>query len=164
MTIWRFDAIGTLWEIETSHELGADDRERVGAEIERFDREWSRFREDSSVTRVGRDGGSISSPDAGAMLDAYRDLSRASSGAVNPLVAGSLDALGYDASYSLVASSPIAAPADWTDRVRWTAGRPRHPRRLFSTSGHSAKGVWSISWPGCSPTCPVTSWSMPEVI
>ena len=110
MTIWRFDAIGTLWEIETSHELGADDRERVGAEIERFDREWSRFREDSSVTRVGREGGSISSPDAGAMLDAYRDLSRASSGAVNPLVAESLDALGYDASYSLVASSPIAAP------------------------------------------------------
>ncbi|KQR47528.1 hypothetical protein ASF87_00660 [Microbacterium sp. Leaf161] len=121
MTVWRFDAIGTLWEIETSHELGADDRERVGAEIERFDQEWSRFREDSSVTRVGRDGGSISSPDAGAMLDAYRDLSRASSGAVNPLVAESLDALGYDASYSLVASSPIAAPADWTDRVRWTA-------------------------------------------
>lgn len=122
MTIWRFDAIGTLWEIETSHELSADGRERVGVEIERFDREWSRFREDSSVTRVGRDGGSISSPDAGVMLDAYRDLSRATSGAVNPLVAESLDALGYDASYSLVTGSPIAAPEDWTDRVRWTAG------------------------------------------
>ena len=153
MTIWRFDAIGTLWEIETSHELGADDRERVGAEIERFDREWSRFREDSSVTRVGREGGSISSPDAGAMLDAYRDLSRASSGAVNPLVAESLDALGYDASYSLVASSPMPPRQTGPIGCAGRRGRPRHPRRLFSTSGHSAKGVWSISWPGCSPTC-----------
>jgi thiamine biosynthesis lipoprotein len=140
MTIWRFDAIGTLWEIETSHELGADARERVGAEIERFDREWSRFREDSSVTRVGRDGGSISSPDAGAMLDAYRDLSRASSGAVNPLVAESLDALGYDASYSLVASSPIAAPADWTDRVRWTAGEATASAPALLDVGALGKG------------------------
>ena len=140
MTIWRFDAIGTLWEIETSHELGADDRERVGAEIERFDREWSRFREDSSVTRVGREGGSISSPDAGAMLDAYRDLSRASSGAVNPLVAESLDALGYDASYSLVASSPIAAPADWTDRVRWTAGEATASAPALLDVGALGKG------------------------
>lgn len=140
MTIWRFDAIGTLWEIETSHGLGADDRERVGAEIERFDREWSRFREDSSVTRVGRDGGSISSPDAGAMLDAYRDLSRASSGAVNPLVAESLDALGYDASYSLVASPPIAAPADWTDRVRWTAGEATASAPALLDVGALGKG------------------------
>jgi thiamine biosynthesis lipoprotein len=140
MTIWRFDAIGTLWEIETSHELGADDRERVGAEIERFDREWSRFRDDSSVTRVGRDGGSISSPDAGAMLDAYRDLSRASSGAVNPLVAESLDALGYDASYSLAASSPIAAPADWTDRVRWTAGEATASAPALLDVGALGKG------------------------
>lgn len=140
MTIWRFDAIGTLWEIETSHGLGADDRERVGAEIERFDREWSRFREDSSVTRVGRDGGSISSPDAGAMLDAYHDLSRASSGAVNPLVAESLNALGYDGSYSLVASSPIAAPADWTDRVRWTAGEATASAPALLDVGALGKG------------------------
>ena len=122
MAIWRFDAIGTTWEIETSNELGADERQLVSAEIDRFDRGWSRFRSDSAVTRVGRDGGSISSRDAGAMLDAYRELSQATAGAVNPLVADSLSALGYDASYSLVASDPIAAPRDWSDRLRWTAG------------------------------------------
>lgn len=122
MAIWRFDAIGTAWEIETSHELDEHDRERVGAEIERFDREWSRFRDDSSVTRVGRDGGSISSPDAGTMLDAFRELSRATHGAVNPLVADSLSALGYDSSYSLVAHDPVAAPGDWTSLLDWTPG------------------------------------------
>ncbi len=121
MAIWRFDAIGTVWEIETSHELGADDRARVAAEIERFDREWSRFRSDSAVTRVGRDGGSISSSDAGAMLDAYRRTSQATRGAVNPLVADSLSALGYDSTYSLVVRDPVAAPGDWTSQLTWTA-------------------------------------------
>lgn len=140
MAIWRFDAIGTVWEIETSHELGADDRERVGAEIERFDREWSRFRGDSAVTRVGRDGGSISSPDAGAMLDAYRKLSQATGGAVNPLVADSLAALGYDSSYSLVAHDPIAAPEDWTAQVQWTAGEAAASAPALLDVGALGKG------------------------
>lgn len=122
MAIWRFDAIGTTWEIETAHDLGADRREIVDAEIDRFDREWSRFRADSAVTRVGREGGSIVSPDTGTMLDAYRELSEATGGAVNPLVAESLAALGYDASYSLVPGDPVVAPRDWTDRLRWSAG------------------------------------------
>lgn len=140
MAIWRFDAIGTTWEIETSKDLGADERRLVGAEIDRFDREWSRFRSDSAVTRVGRDGGSISSPDAGAMLDAYLDLSQATTGAVNPLVADSLAALGYDASYSLVASDPIAAPRDWTDRVRWTEGEATASSPAFLDVGALGKG------------------------
>ena len=140
MAIWRFDAIGTTWEIETSNELGADERRLVGAEIDRFDREWSRFRGDSAVTRVGRDGGSISSPDAGAMLDAYLDLSQATTGAVNPLVADSLAALGYDASYSLVASDPIAAPRDWTDRVRWTEGEATASAPALLDVGALGKG------------------------
>lgn len=120
MAIWRFDAIGTRWEIETTDDLARDAKGRVAAEIERFDAEWSRFRADSAVTRVGREGGGIASADAGAMLDAYRELAHATAGAVNPLVADSLAALGYDASYSLVASDPIAAPREWSQRLRWT--------------------------------------------
>lgn len=120
MAIWRFDAIGTRWEIETTDDLESDAKARVAAEIERFDAEWSRFRTDSAVTRVGREGGEIASADAGAMLDAYRELAHATAGAVNPLVADSLAALGYDASYSLVASDPIAAPREWSQRLRWT--------------------------------------------
>ncbi|WP_223628389.1 FAD:protein FMN transferase [Microbacterium sp. EST19A] len=120
MASWRFDAIGTRWEIETSAELSVGDRAAVAAEIERFDREWSRFRADSDVTRLGREGGTLASPDAGVMLDAYRDLSAATDGAVNPLVADSLAALGYDAEYSLVAGEPLAAPAVWDERVSWT--------------------------------------------
>ncbi|WP_312169442.1 FAD:protein FMN transferase [Microbacterium sp.] len=122
MATWRFDAIGTRWEIETQDELGLSERALVDAEIDRFDREWSRFRDDSAVTAVSRTGGTILSSDAGAMLDAYRDLSHATAGAVNPLVGDSLGALGYDADYTLVAGAPLAAPSEWTDRIRWTAG------------------------------------------
>ncbi|WEK60352.1 MAG: FAD:protein FMN transferase [Candidatus Microbacterium colombiense] len=119
MAIWQFDAIGTRWEIESDAELTADTRRTVTAEIERFDREWSRFRSDSDVTRLGREGGTIASADVGVMLDAYRALSRATSGAVNPLVAASLDALGYDAAYSLVPGTPVAA-GEWERRVTWS--------------------------------------------
>ncbi|WP_338566455.1 FAD:protein FMN transferase, partial [Microbacterium paraoxydans] len=111
---WRFEAIGTGWEIETGAALTDDVRAAVTAEIERFDRLWSRFRDDSDVVRLGRSGGCLSSPDAGPMLDAYRDLDAATAGAVNPLVADSLVALGYDATYSLQAGDPRPAPASWT--------------------------------------------------
>lgn len=121
METWRFEAIGTRWEIETAVELSPKERATVRDIIDRFDREWSRFRDDSEVSRLSREGGTLSAADAGAMLDAYRELSLATGGAVNPLVGDSLSALGYDAGYSLVASEPLAAPASWTDRLRWTA-------------------------------------------
>ena len=140
MAIWRFDAIGTSWEIETAQDLSVAERDAVGVEIERFDREWSRFREDSAVTRVSREGGSIVSSDSGAMLDAYRELTAATDGAVNPLVGDSLAALGYDASYSLVAGAPVVAPADWTDRLRWNAGEATASAPALVDVGALGKG------------------------
>lgn len=123
MATWRFDAIGTVWEIESTHEIDVARRGAVAAVIERFDREWSRFRADSEVTRLGRAGGDLASTDAAAMLDAYRAASEATHGAVNPLVADSLVALGYDPEYSLRAGEPVPAPARWTDVVHWTDDR-----------------------------------------
>ncbi|MFJ3474770.1 FAD:protein FMN transferase [Microbacterium maritypicum] len=120
MASWRFEAIGTQWEIETTEPLPESARAAVMAEIDRFDREWSRFRADSEVVRLGREGGGFASTDARRMLDAYRGLSAATGGAVNPLVADSLDALGYDADYSLVPGEPVRAPADWEQDVSWT--------------------------------------------
>ena len=120
MATWQFDAIGTRWEIETTSELSDDLRAAVASEIDRFDREWSRFRSDSDVTRLGVEGGTLSSPDAAPMLEAYRQLSAATQGAVNPLVGSSLNALGYDAEYSLVAGEPVAAPTAWEQRISWS--------------------------------------------
>ncbi|EQM82259.1 FAD:protein FMN transferase [Microbacterium maritypicum] len=120
MASWRFEAIGTQWEIETTEPLPESARAAVTAEIDRFDREWSRFRADSEVVRLGREGGGFASADARPMLDAYRGLSAATGGAVNPLVADSLAALGYDADYSLVPGDPVRAPGAWEQDVSWT--------------------------------------------
>lgn len=120
MSTWRFDAIGTRWEIESEAPLDAESRSRTEAVIAAFDSTWSRFRPDSLVSRLAEAGGAAAVPaDAAAMLDAYRELSAATAGAVNPLVGESLNALGYDASYSLRAGQPVSAPDDWTSVLSW---------------------------------------------
>ncbi|GAA4188419.1 FAD:protein FMN transferase [Microbacterium oryzae] len=122
--VWRFDAIGTMWDIETPGPLGDRARGLVAREVETFDAAWSRFRPDSLVTALAREGGDAPAPeDAAPMLDLYLELSRETGGAVNPLVGASLERLGYDAAYRLAAEAPISAPADWRARLRWTGGR-----------------------------------------
>ncbi|MFE5407923.1 FAD:protein FMN transferase [Microbacterium sp. NPDC056569] len=121
---WRFDAIGTSWEIVTERELPAPVRDEVTARIDAFDRAWSRFRPDSVVSALAHGGGSMPAPpDAAAMLEALAAVSDATGGAVNPLVGASLDALGYDAGYSLRDRGPVAAPGDWRERLSWQNGR-----------------------------------------
>lgn len=120
---WRFEAIGTTWEIVTTSPLAADHRAAVRDLVERFDAEWSRFRGDSVVSRLGVEGGVVPAlADAPVMLDAFVELSAATDGAVNPLVGASLERLGYDAGYSLAGGDPVAAPPDWTSRLTWGGG------------------------------------------
>jgi len=121
MHSWRFDAIGTRWEIETVDPLSGSVRARVDAIIEAFDATWSRFRDDSVVSSLRRHGGRAeltpaAAADAEAMLDVYRDLGRATGGGVSPLIGSALEALGYDAALTLRPGPPQAAPAQW-DRV-----------------------------------------------
>ncbi|MGB3375264.1 MAG: FAD:protein FMN transferase, partial [Microbacterium sp.] len=122
MGVWGFEAIGTRWEIVTDEPLTAGARDAVSTLIARFDVEWSRFRADSVVSRLRAQGGTIPAPvDAKIMLDAYRELSAATRGGVNPLIGGGLDALGYDAEISLRQGTPRAAPQDWERMLRWSA-------------------------------------------
>lgn len=122
MTTWSFDAIGTRWEIETATELSGARRAAVQARIDAFDAEWSRFRGDSVVAQLAVNGGTVSAPtDTVAMLDAYRELSVATDGAVNPLIGAGLESLGYGAALTLHSGSPRPAPSDWERMLRWTA-------------------------------------------
>ncbi|MEV7692654.1 FAD:protein FMN transferase [Microbacterium sp. NPDC089189] len=119
---WRFDAIGTRWEIETAAPLDASARAAVSRAIDGFDLSWSRFREDSTVGLLARQGGTVTAPaDTADMLALYAALSDATGGAVNPLVGDSLARRGYDAGYSFVDRGAAAAPADWQQIVRWDA-------------------------------------------
>lgn len=122
MHTWRFDAIGTVWRVESEGVLSPELQSAVTDRIESFDREWSRFRADSLVSRLAVNAGPVQIPaDAAEMLELYRQISDASDAAINPLVGESLAALGYDAEYSLRADMPTPAPANWREILRWDA-------------------------------------------
>ncbi|MCC4906762.1 FAD:protein FMN transferase [Microbacterium sp. cx-59] len=124
---WRFDAIGTRWDIVTDEPIDDLLRREVAGKIEVFDETWSRFRADSLVSGLTASAASAtgsvaavpSPPDAAAMLEVYRELSDATGGAVNPLVGDSLARRGYDAGYSFVDRGAQAAPGDWPALLTW---------------------------------------------
>ncbi|WP_040164842.1 FAD:protein FMN transferase [Microbacterium gorillae] len=115
---WAFPAIGTSWRVSTVEPLSVLVRDAVAAEIETFDRAWSRFRPDSAVSRLAEQAGTATAPAAGLLREVYDEVDTATGGAVNPLVGGSLTALGYDAEMSLRAGDPTPAPADWRGTFR----------------------------------------------
>ncbi|WAB84910.1 hypothetical protein OVN20_04960 [Microcella daejeonensis] len=55
---WTFEAIGVPWSIEAPGGIPADARAAVDRRIARFDRDWSRFRDDSLVARIAAAPGS----------------------------------------------------------------------------------------------------------
>ena len=119
MPTWAFDAIGTAWQIDSKQPLPDEARRVVTDLIDDFDRAWSRFRNDSLITRLATTGTVPVHRDAGAMLDLIAEMSAMTRGAINPLVGGSLAALGYDASYTLRGGDVVPAPQDWRARLTW---------------------------------------------
>jgi len=88
--------------------------------IERFDRDWSRFRDDSLVTRISKQGGTWRLPATAApLLETYRALYEATDGRVSPLVGRTLENLGYDSAYSLRDTGQRTATPSWDDALAW---------------------------------------------
>jgi thiamine biosynthesis lipoprotein len=121
---WRFDAIGAPWRIDTDEELTPPQRGAIAERIERYDRDWSRFRDDSLVRRIAREPGSYElPPEAGPLLALYRELYEATEGRVSPLVGRALESLGYDSSYRLrPAARRMPVPA-WDAAIAWDGRR-----------------------------------------
>ncbi|WZH35885.1 MAG: FAD:protein FMN transferase [Microbacterium enclense] len=139
---WTFDAIGTSWAIETASALNSVARDAVWSVVERFDREWSRFRGDSPVSALA-EGRVASVPvpsDADAMLSLYDELDAATAGAVNPLIGEALARLGYDARVSLVPSGDPAPVPPWRETLTWSDGRLAVARPVTIDVGAVGKG------------------------
>lgn len=105
-----FDAIGTRWTITTDRPLEPAVADRVAAVIADYDATWSRFRPDSGVSRIARGEAVDLGPTAPGLLGLLDDLRARTDGALDPLVAASLEHLGYDAAVRLRAA-PGYAPA-----------------------------------------------------
>jgi thiamine biosynthesis lipoprotein len=138
---WRFEAIGTAWQIDTHEPVAPDVRAEVLDRIEQFDRTWSRFREDSLVAGIAREPGAWPMPDEGRLLlDFFTELNDVTDGAVNPLIGRTLSDLGYDASYSLTASPEPAGVPPWSS-VELSAGVLTTTEPVLLDVGAAGKGL-----------------------
>ncbi|MFP7762106.1 FAD:protein FMN transferase [Marisediminicola sp. LYQ85] len=137
----RFDAIGTRWSIDTPLPLDASLVEAVADRVERFDRDWSRFRPDSLVARIASTAGRTILPDdAPGLLDVYRRLYAATDGAVSPLVGRTLSDWGYDEHYSLVPAPRISSVPSWDDAISWHGRSIETFRPVTLDVGAAGKG------------------------
>lgn len=138
--IWAFDAIGTAWQVETPSPLAPAVRDAVTDRIETYDRAWSRFRDDSLVTTIATTPGRhVLPPEAPSLFSLYRRLYELTAGTVSPLVGGSLEALGYDRTYSLTAGAPRPAPS-WDAAVAWDGEALSTARPVTVDVGAAGKG------------------------
>ncbi len=123
-----FDALGVPWHIgigtaatpvgSIGQALSDADLTAVLDRIEQFDRDWSRFRADSLVSRIAREPGTWRLPaDAAPMLELYEQLHALTDARVSPLVGASLERLGYDAAYRLTSAGDALPAPSWADSI-----------------------------------------------
>lgn len=135
---WRFDALGTPWRIDTEQPLPHPVRAAVAERIERFDRAWSRYRDDSLVARIAREPGHHRLPDeAGPLLELYAELYAATAGRVSPLVGGALASAGFG---PRLAGVPDAVPR-WQDALAWDGTHLDTASPVLLDVGAAGKGL-----------------------
>jgi thiamine biosynthesis lipoprotein len=106
MTQFNFEGIGTKWQIDIYKQLSETEEQKILSliknRVEVFDKAYSRFRDDSIVTKMSKEAGTFLLPeDAKMMFRLYYDLYKLTDGFFTPLVGNLLSEAGYDAKYSL---------------------------------------------------------------
>ncbi len=139
-----FEAIGTHWKILINDALTQKDEAsllaRIRARIDEFDRDYSRFRDDSLVTKMSQEAGEYELPrDAEPMLDLYRELYALTGGLVTPLIGDVLIGAGYDAQYSLKPTEMRVPPA-WEEALEYRFPRLVMRKPAMLDFGAAGKG------------------------
>ncbi len=121
---WIFDAIGTRWQIDIpdtySKSLQDEALRLIHERIAVYDKNYSRFRDDSLVAEMSRAAGTYTLPeDAQPLFQLYEELYRITQGAFTPLIGQTLVDAGYDASYSLQPQSLSPVPR-WEDTLLYS--------------------------------------------
>ena len=116
---FTFTAIGTSWHISLEEELALTKKnailkavqDRIGV----FDETYSRFRQDSLISKIASQAGEYILPaDAKLLFDLYFKLYKLTNGLMTPLVGQVLVDAGYDAQYSLI-PKPLSQPPAWEE-------------------------------------------------
>jgi thiamine biosynthesis lipoprotein len=138
---YSFEAIGTAWQIDTPVELSTDLIASISATTDDYDLVYSRFRPDSRVRQAALRPGLLELPASAAELgELYRTLYRLTEGRMTPLVAASLEHLGYDEGYSLRPGPGHLPPPAWSDVLDWQGRRVRTKAPVLLDVGAAGKG------------------------
>ena len=124
MTQFNFEGIGTKWQIDIYQKLNAKEEVALLAlvknRIEIFDKNYSRFRADSLITKMSQNTGTfLLPPDAEQMLTLYYDLYKITNGFFTPLVGNILSDAGYDAKYSLQQKKELKKAPLWEEVLEY---------------------------------------------
>lgn len=109
-----FEAIGTSWTIEAD----TIDIEKIKARIAEFDKNYSRFRSDSLVSKMRIPGSYVLPDDAKPLFDLYQKLYLLTDGKMTPLIGTVMEQAGYDAQYSLK-EKEMHTPPLWDDAIEY---------------------------------------------
>ncbi|NWL32469.1 FAD:protein FMN transferase [Paenarthrobacter nitroguajacolicus] len=138
---FRFEGIGTQWEISTPDSLVPAVRSELLETVAAYDKTWSRFRTDSLVSGLSRNAGKITLPGHAVVLqEVYSALYRLTGGAMTPLVGSSLERLGYDATYALTPSGTPLPPPRWEDVLDWAGTEITVKEPVVLDIGAAGKG------------------------
>ncbi len=136
-----FDAIGTAWQLDTANPIDSLLQASIAHRVEEFDKTWSRFRDDSLVSKIAVTPGTCEFPvDAAPLFEVYRRLYATTDGAVSPLVGRALENLGYDRTYSLRPTGRAATVPAWDDAVAWDGHALITVRPVSIDVGAAGKG------------------------
>jgi len=139
-----FDAIGTHWQIDIDEPLAPERRSGLFRLIQEriavFDKDYSRFRDDSLVSEMSRRPGTYALPnDARPMMDLYRDLYGVTGGKFTPMIGRTLVEAGYDATYSLKPGE-LHVPPTWDEALEYDFPKLTVKQPVLLDFGAAGKG------------------------
>ena len=145
MVRFDFKAIGTTWQIDIYSELtesaATNILSKIKTRIDIFDKAYSRFRDDSIVTKMSKDAGTFVLPsDAEPMFSIYHDLYIRTGGFFTPLVGKLLSDAGYDAQYSLQQKNKLAIPPTWDEALDYKYPNLLVKKPVLMDFGAAGKG------------------------
>lgn len=145
MISFKFDAIGTSWQIDIGRDVSLKQEKElhdaIMSRIDEFDRAYSRFRNDSLVMQMAENPSVYELPeDAKAMLMLYHALYRRTDGLFSPLVGDVLRSAGYDEKYSLVPKNDIKQALLWEDTIEYNHPKIILKKKAVLDFGAAGKG------------------------
>lgn len=115
---FSFQAFGTQLQIQIWDSLAELEKEKIRMEIlnytNYFNETYSRFKENSLVTKISKSSGKFVVPkEFVEILKIYQQFNKITNASMNPLIGNTISDLGYDKSYTLTKNETIRPTPDF---------------------------------------------------